>query len=248
MDNKVIFEHPLNEKMRTWLRIEFLIKQLEDNKIVNTTNALLFFHSLSELLDIVERNDIRGDLLKDLDEQKQKLSAWLNVSGVDSTLLETLLAQLNDIKNQLNKNAKIGQSLKEDRFVSAVRKRLTIPGGCCSFDLPAFYLWLQQPQEYRDTHVTIWRDSFLTLYQAISTLMQLIRQSSHFKPFSCNNNFHQNCTEVTSLLRIRLPLANSLYPQVSGNAARYAIRFVYLESSLIDKIDTSCVEFELATC
>lgn len=24
----VLFEHPLNEKMRTWLRIEFLLQQL----------------------------------------------------------------------------------------------------------------------------------------------------------------------------------------------------------------------------
>ena len=27
MQTQVLFEHPLNEKMRTWLRIEFLIQQ-----------------------------------------------------------------------------------------------------------------------------------------------------------------------------------------------------------------------------
>ncbi|MBA1930975.1 cell division protein ZapD, partial [Escherichia coli] len=26
MQTQVLFEHPLNEKMRTWLRIEFLIQ------------------------------------------------------------------------------------------------------------------------------------------------------------------------------------------------------------------------------
>lgn len=248
MDNaKVIFEHPLNEKMRTWLRIEFLIKQLEYNKIVNSANALLFFHALSELLEILERNDIRNDLNKDLDEQKLKLSAWLDVAGVDTNLLETLLNQLNQIQNQLSKNSKMGQELKEERFISSVRKRLTIPGGCCSFDLPSFYLWLQQSQTYRDNHVNGWRNSLLTLYQAISLMMQLIRQSTTFKLFTCNNNFYQNTTEVTNLLRIRLPLDCGLYPQVSGNAARYAIRFVNFESSN-DKIDTNSVEFELATC
>ena len=30
MQTQVLFEHPLNEKMRTWLRIEFLIQQLTD--------------------------------------------------------------------------------------------------------------------------------------------------------------------------------------------------------------------------
>ncbi|MEA7520308.1 hypothetical protein ONQ60_27465, partial [Salmonella enterica subsp. enterica serovar Virginia] len=33
MHTQVLFEHPLNEKMRTWLRIEFLI-QHEDAKTV----------------------------------------------------------------------------------------------------------------------------------------------------------------------------------------------------------------------
>ena len=28
MSTPVLFEHPLNEKMRTWLRIEFLLQQL----------------------------------------------------------------------------------------------------------------------------------------------------------------------------------------------------------------------------
>ncbi len=28
MQTQVLFEHPLNEKMRTWLRIEFLIQYL----------------------------------------------------------------------------------------------------------------------------------------------------------------------------------------------------------------------------
>lgn len=31
MQTQVLFEHPLNEKMRTWLRIEFLIQQLTVN-------------------------------------------------------------------------------------------------------------------------------------------------------------------------------------------------------------------------
>lgn len=244
----VIFEHPLNEKMRTWLRIEFLIKQLEQNKHFSTHNALLFFHSLAELLEIVERNDIRGDLSKDIEEQKQKLSVWLNVQGVDTSLLNALLGKLNSILSELTIAPKLGQSLKEDRLIMAIRKRLAIPGGCCSFDLPSFYLWLQQTQTYRDNQVSLWLNSFSTLYQAISLYMQLVRQSGNFKSFTCNNNFYQNPNDVAHLLRIRISLDKGLYPQVSGNAARYAIRFVGLDSPNDQKIETNCVEFKLANC
>lgn len=249
MDNaKVIFEHPLNEKMRTWLRIEFLIKQIECNKKFDCNNALLFFHSLCELLEIVERNDIRSDLIKDIDEQKQKLSTWLNISGVDTELLSALLDKLNVILSQLNSIPKLGQNLKTDRFIASIRKRLTIPGGCCSFDLPLFHLWLQQSQDYRDQQIAKWLESFSTLYLAISFYLQLIRQSGRFKLLSCSNNFYQNLSEISRLLRIRIPIDKGLYPQVSGNANRYAIRFVKLDSDSDSKIETQCVEFELANC
>ena len=53
--NNIVFEHPLNEKMRTWLRLEFLLNQLKTHHHFEQNNALLFFHALSELLEIIER-------------------------------------------------------------------------------------------------------------------------------------------------------------------------------------------------
>ncbi len=44
MSTVVLFEHPLNEKMRTWLRVEFLIDQLHASvPLTNTVSALTFF-------------------------------------------------------------------------------------------------------------------------------------------------------------------------------------------------------------
>ncbi len=44
MSTPVLFEHPLNEKMRTWLRVEFLINQLDEIvPLDKTVNALTFF-------------------------------------------------------------------------------------------------------------------------------------------------------------------------------------------------------------
>lgn len=251
MDNAktmVIFEHPLNEKMRIWLRLEFLIKQLLHNKNFEANNALFFFHLLDELLEIIERNDIRSDLLKNIEEQKQKLSIWLDVPGVDKSLLDDLLIKLNTFIHELNFNPKLGQDLKDDRFISTIRKRITIPGGCCSFDLPFFHLWLQQPQTIREEQIDQWLQSLSTLFQTISLCMQLIRQSSHFEQLSCTNHFYQNSQDDISLLRIKVPLDKKLYPQVSGNNNRYAIRFLPLEPIMNNNDQEMLVEFELACC
>ena len=73
MSTPVLFEHPLNEKMRTWLRVEFLINQLDETTPLDkTVNALTFFRLISELLDIFERGDMRTELLKELERQQQK--------------------------------------------------------------------------------------------------------------------------------------------------------------------------------
>ncbi|QIQ21834.1 cell division protein ZapD [Zophobihabitans entericus] len=243
---KIIFEHPLSEKMRTWLRIEFLIKQIYTNKIFNQDNALLFFHTLSELLEIVERSDVRSDLLKELEIQKQKLAVWSNVDGVDVALLHSLLDKLSALSIQLNTNPRLGQELKEDRFLSSIRQRLMIPGGCCSFDLPSFYLWLHLPQSERDTQVLNWISCFSSLHDALAICMQLIRQTSIFKPYQCNSNFYQDNNEEAELLRIRVPLEPRVFPQVSGAKSRYAIRFLPFKTG--EQEQRCAFQFELACC
>ena len=60
MQTHVLFEHPLNEKMRTWLRIEFLLQQLTARlPLADHADALHFFRNAGELLDIFERGDTR---------------------------------------------------------------------------------------------------------------------------------------------------------------------------------------------
>lgn len=74
MNTSVLFEYPLNEKMRTWLRIEFLINQLEQSRQINgSLTALTFFRNVAELLDVFERGELRTEIVKELDKQQQKL-------------------------------------------------------------------------------------------------------------------------------------------------------------------------------
>ena len=180
--NNIIFEHPLNERMRTWLRIEFLLNQLYLNRHFQQANALLFFHLLSELLEIIERNDIKGDLLKELEAQKQKLLSWIELDGVNKELLNEMIEKYDLYLTQFDSNLRLGQVLKDDRFITAIRQRLMIPGGCCSFDLPLFHLWLNQPQEVRNTQVDKWLQNFALLDELLKTCLQFIRQLGGFTP------------------------------------------------------------------
>lgn len=244
--NNIIFEHPLNERMRTWLRIEFLLNQLYLNRHFQQANALLFFHLLSELLEIIERNDIKGDLLKELEAQKQKLLSWIELDGVNKELLNEMIEKYDFYLTQFDSNLRLGQVLKDDRFITAIRQRLMIPGGCCSFDLPLFHLWLNQPQEVRNTQVDKWLQNFALLDELLKTCLQFIRQLGEFHSFICTNNFFQETNGEVNLIRIRVALDKNTYPQVSGHMSRYSIRFLPLHTG--DFTNNDAIEFELACC
>lgn len=233
--------------MRTWLRIEFLIQQLTVNlPIVDHAGALHFFRNVSELLDVFERGEVRTELLKELDRQQRKLQTWIGVPGVDQSRIEALIQQLKAAGSVLTSAPRIGQFLREDRLIALVRQRLSIPGGCCSFDLPTLHIWLHLPQAQRDSQVETWIASLNPLTQALTMVLDLIRQSAPFRKQTSLNGFYQDNGGDADLLRLNLSLDSQLYPQISGHKSRFAIRFMPLDSEngqVPERLD-----FELACC
>ena len=52
--------------------------------------------------------------------------SWLNVEGVDQEMLTSLLEDISNIYRELMLAERFGQSLKEDRFLSAIRQRFNL--------------------------------------------------------------------------------------------------------------------------
>ncbi|MDY1037009.1 cell division protein ZapD [Lelliottia sp. CFBP8978] len=247
MNTHILFEHPLNEKMRTWLRIEFLTQQLSRHlPIADHATALHFFRNVGDLLDVIERGDVRTELLKELERQQRKLQAWTEVPGVDQNRIDSLRQQLKQSSSTLMAAPRVGQFLREDRLIGLVRQRLSIPGGCCSFDLPTLHMWLHMPQEQRDSQVKGWMDSLAPMHQALTLILDLVRQSAPFRKQTSLNGFYQDNGDDADLLRLHLSLSDQLYPQISGHKSRFAIRFMPLDSE--NGIVPERLDFELACC
>lgn len=247
MHTHILFEHPLNEKMRTWLRIEFLIQQLNTNLPVRDyASALHFFRNVGDLLDVFERGEVRTDLLKELDRQQRKLQHWAEVPGVDQSRIDSLRQQLKSSSTILMTAPRVGQVLREDRLIGLVRQRLSIPGGCCSFDLPVLHIWLHSPQSHRDAQVDCWLDSLQPMNQALSLILDLIRNAVPFRKQTSLNGFYQDNGEDADLLRLHLALDQKLFPQISGHKSRFAIRFLPLDSE--NGVVPERLDFELACC
>ena len=231
------YEQPLNERMRTFMRLEFLYQQLLYNLEFDTTwGARATIAGLLEIMAILTRGDVRSEVHKELDLQIENLQRFQSQPEVDSGRLGTLLANLMKSREEIDAvGTQFLQPLKECEFLSSIKHRSSIPGGTCEFDLPEFSHWLRQPFARRQQDMGKWLEAIRPLCDAVTEMMWLIRESAQPTERTAINGMYQHRMQKDSscrLLRVTLPESSKLYPEISGSQHRFTIRF--LEWSTID--------------
>jgi cell division protein ZapD len=94
-EGTLIFEQPLNERMRTFLRLDFLYGQaLYHNEMGSQWGSRAAMGSLIDILAITTRGDVRSDVLKELERQLSLLTDFQSKPGVDVERLKTLMTNL----------------------------------------------------------------------------------------------------------------------------------------------------------
>ena len=248
------YEQPLSERMRTFLRLEFLYQQMLyncDNAADWATRATL--STLLEFLSILSRGDVRSEVLKELGHQISVLQRFQSHSGVDGGRLESLVHNLTTSREEISHaGTSYLQPLKESEFLSAIKHRSAIPGGTCEFDLPEYSHWLRQPIERRQRDMAAWIQAVRPLCDAVSEILWLIRESAQASDCVAANGMYQHNMQKDAncrLLRVSLPGNSSLFPEISGSQHRFTIRF--LEWSTVDcrAVQTGHdVSFRLSVC
>jgi cell division protein ZapD len=246
-----IYEFPLCEKVRNYLRLEQLFKQLDHtSSSINECDSLYFFDVLFTLLDLLERLDVRTDFIRDIDVHEKNLVHWSSHPNIDTSALEGALKTLHRLLSELKRTNKLGSSLKDDRFLSSIRQRFSIPGGATSFDLPHLFCWLKQSQELRDSDIAMWVQQLSLVRENITLLMQFLREKGRFEEVVGANGFYQGVvTDKIDLIRVRCANSEGYYPILSGNKYRYGIRFMLLapEQGASSGVPKE-IKFEIACC
>ncbi|AZQ13089.1 cell division protein ZapD [Shewanella khirikhana] len=241
---ELIYEQPLNEKIRSYLRLEYLAQQVQHN--LDNDHQQRCFYPLFSLLELNERCDYRGDLLKEIDKQLFILAKWQVLPHVDSVQVQEYIDGLSKARELLQNPSRIGSALKQDRFLSALRQRFGMPGACCNFDLPQLHYWLAKPWEERRGEYQQWVEHFTPLLTPVSLLLSLIRSTAEYQNATAAGGFYQGTNaQPLSLIRVKIDPAQGCYPTISGHKTRYAIHFVqFADQRHSDKT----IAFKLATC
>jgi cell division protein ZapD len=246
------YEFPFNERIRTYLRLEDLfIKMLHHIEVGHEINHHVALLTMLQILDLIDRGDLKVDLLQELDRHKVQLSFLQNNPNIDQTALRETLASLDRCATALRSDhQKLGQSLRDNDWLMSVKQRAGIPGGVCEFDLPSYRHWLYLDVARRKTDFNQWLTRLMPMYESIRMILQLLRGSGQVLSLVANKGAYQQQLsghKPAQLLRIEIS-HDECFPEVSANKYAINIRFQKLDFVQRPKGCEQDIPFKMIIC
>jgi cell division protein ZapD len=251
---KIIYEQPLNERMRNLMRIEHVFTNtMYYLKGPSPWDSRIVVDCLVEVLDFISRIDFKADLIKDLENHQQRLERWQTMVDVDKERLSLLLAETKSLLEKLSEfNDRIIQDLTHHQLINAVRQRNTIPGGTCCFDLPNYHHWLQRNPKQRQENLNTWLSSLESVKNAVELDLYMIRNNMVTSQETATAGFFQTKLDTEAdyqIIQIGLATDSPCYPEISGSKHRFTVRFFEQEDVSERAEQTSQdVSFILSCC
>ena len=252
MTDSSIYELPLNERIRTLLRLEFLFQQARYSmRGFSVWDSRATIDSILNITNIMTRIDLRSEVIKELERQSGALLAISCSPGVDSTILDETLKKLENYTKQLKAANNSNSGLSNNDLLKLIRQRESIPGGSCDFDIPIYHFWLEKPAEQRIYQLESWLKELDTFRLSISLILDLLRQSAINTPVTAVQGFYQQTLDKAApfqLVRVCLPSDVGYYAEISGGKHRFSIHFMKPVNNERPIPCAEDIDFQLSCC
>ena len=249
----VLYEYPFNESIRTMLRLEHLFDRL--GQLIPRDTAVDHHYALAtifEIVDVASRADLKSDLLKDLEAKKSTFIGYRGNPAIAESALEATIGKIDHAFNGLNQlPGKAGHALTTNEWLMSIRSRISIPGGTCEFDLPAYHAWQKLDPARRRADLMQWITSLMPLAEALNVLLGLLRDSGvPHKVVAAGGQYQQSLPagRTYQLMRVRLTGDDALIPEISGHRLMASVRLMRQDSDGRLKASTADTTFELTLC
>ena len=249
----VLYEYPFNESIRTMLRLEHLFDRL--GQLATRDTAVDHHYAIATLFEIMEvasRADLKSDLLRDLERQKAQLNSYRGNPSISEPALNEVIAKIEHAYTALNAlPGKAGHALTANEWLMSIRSRISIPGGTCEFDLPAYYAWQQHEPTRRRADLARWIALLLPLAEALTVLLGLLRDAgSPQRVTAVGGQFQQSLPAGRSyhLMRVRLDPTGGLVPEITGHRLMVSVRLMHQDAEGRLRPHVGDGSFELTLC
>lgn len=253
MADLIHFEHPLNERIRTFLRLEHLFLQVDHFRpLADCWSNRSGIDGLLNIISIFGRSDLKTEILKELERHIGNLERIRRQPGVDMQALGQVLDDLEQAIHQVYRmDGQIARRLRRNEFLTTILQRSSIPGGNCNFDLPQYHHWLNQPYEVRRDQMSEWLQELLPVREAVVLLLNLVRNSNLPTQERARQGLFQRTLESQApaqMIRVGLPRSSAVFTEISGNKQRFNIRFLEAVDNGKPTQTARDVDFLLTAC
>jgi cell division protein ZapD len=249
----ILYEYPFNERIRTLLRLEDLFDRLD--YFLSQDHAQqhhVALTTLFEIIDVAGRADLRTDLIKELERQRQALTALRSNPQIDQQALDAVVGELEQSIAHLNQSVgKAGQLLTDNEWLTSIRSRAIIPGGTCEFDLPAYYAWQHRPPEDRRADIVKWIRPIMPLRAGTDTVLRLLRESGQSGKVIATGGSYQQMLSGRRYQLMQVMLDDSLLafiPEMSANKYMLWVRFTQQDGDMRPRSVDADIPFLLKLC
>ena len=252
--SRVVYEQPLGERIRSFLRLEYLFEranfELSGDSLWATRTTM---EILIDIMALMGRSDVKKEIIKELERHGVTLGNLSQNPNVDRVRLEDSLARIKRFLGAMKvRDNPPGHELRYHEFLSSVRQRTSIPAGTCDFDLPNLHFWLQKPTQQRSRDLSRWLSAFDLVRDAIALCLSLIRESSLTSHEVARDGFYQRSLDPGSpcqMIRVAIDSDSAVFPEISAGKHRFTVRFMELEDTEKRPVQTTRdVPFQLSCC
>lgn len=248
----ITYEYPLNERVRTLLRLEDLFDRvgfyIAQSEATDHQSALL---AIFEILEVASRGDLKSDLLQELDRQRLFLEALRGNPAISEEKLNAVIHEIETVFHDLlGLSGKTGQHLRENEWLMTIKQRASIPGGICEFDLPSYFHWLHRDEAVRRADLAAWSAPLAPVGAGLRIVLRVLRESGKSAALIAYGGIYQETPmeRAAQMLRLRVNRALACVPEISANKYALNIRFILPGSVQRTKLYESDVEFQLTYC
>ena len=248
-DNQVsIYEEPVQEKVRKFIKIEFLFNKLfyfkhKENKHDNYI-ALL---ALCELYEILSRSDIKSELIREIENQNHYFKKIKEIPEANSEKLSSILEKQKVLLQLIHGiESNYLEYLENDILFKTIAKNSINPLQPTSVEF-----WLSRDIVLRENQINLWTEPLLFIKKSVDFILEVIRKSGRFEDKLAEKGFFiEKLDPKRNILLIRITLTSDLYyyPQISVGKQRLNIMFMSKDdkNNLISHKED--VAFILTTC
>ncbi|TNF91664.1 MAG: cell division protein ZapD [Gammaproteobacteria bacterium] len=245
------YEFPLNEFIRTSLKIDYLHRFLDtqcenpgEPEMRNLVSRTL------ELYTLIARPELKNEMIKEVEKRLKRLDNLRHIKSINHAVLRQTTARMSTAIQELRSVNASSFSAPLPHLIDSVKQRLSIPGGQFDFDLPAYKYWLTADKKRFQNEIREVISSLRPITHSAALLIELLRGSATAQTLIAENGLYQisenrNCDMLIIGLNDKL----NLFPEISGGKHRVYLRFLEF-NDIYNKPQQSMntIEFELTCC